>query len=105
MVRVLDRLFFHIYLPLARPAIINLGVLQIMWSLQDFLFPLMYLTRDELYTATVAVNSFQGAYGLTPQNLGRYNAALVLISIPTILLFVFAQKYIINGVTSGSVKE
>ncbi len=99
------QVFTRIYLPLARPAVINLGVLQIMWSLQDFLFPLMFLTSDENYTATVAVNTFQGAYGMSPQDLGRYNAALILIAIPAIAIFLIAQKYIINGVTSGSVKE
>ncbi len=97
--------FFKVYFPLAKPAIINLAVLQVMWSLQDFLFPLMFLTRDEAYTTTVAVNAFKGAYGMTPQNLGRYNAALVLISIPSILIFVFAQKFIVNGIASGAVKE
>ncbi len=96
---------FRIYLPLAKPAMINLAVLQLMWSFQDFLFPLMFLTKDEAYTTTVAVNAFKGAYGMTAQSLGRYNAALVLISIPTILIFIFAQKYIVNGVTSGAVKE
>lgn len=97
--------FLKIYFPLAKPAIINLAVLQVMWSFQDFLFPLMFLTKDEGYTTTVAVNAFKGAYGMTPQNLGRYNAALVLISIPSILIFVFAQKFITNGITSGAVKE
>ena len=101
----IQRCFFNIYLPLAKPAIINLAVLQIMWSFQDFLFPLMFLTKDSAYTTTVAVNAFKGAYGMTPQNLGRYNAALVLISIPSILIFVFAQKFIVNGITSGAVKE
>ena len=97
--------FFKIYFPLAKPAVINLAVLQVMWSFQDFLFPLMFLTKDEAYTTTVAVNAFKGAYGMTPQNLGRYNAALVLISVPTIIIFVLAQKYITNGITSGAVKE
>ena len=96
--------FFQIYLPLAKPVILNLGVLQFMWSLQDFLFPLMFLVDDNLYTATVAVNSFQGAYGMSPQDLGRYNAALVLIAIPSILIFIISQKYIIDGVVSGSTK-
>lgn len=99
------RCYLSIYLPLAKPAIINLAVLQVMWSFQDFLFPLMFLTREKAYTTTVAVNAFKGAYGMSPQSLGRYNAALVLISIPTILIFVFAQKFIVNGITSGAVKE
>lgn len=51
------------------------------------------------------LDAFKGAYGMTPQNLGRYNAALVLISIPSILIFTFAQKFIVNGITSGAVKE
>lgn len=96
--------YFRIYLPLAKPAMINLAVLQLMWSFQDFLFPLMFLTRDDTYTTTVAVNAFKGAYGMSAQSLGRYNAALVLISIPTILIFIFAQKFIVNGVTSGAIK-
>lgn len=99
------QIFRYIYMPLAKPAFINLGVLQLMWSLQDFFFPLMFLTKEKLYTTTVAVNSLKGAYGMTPQNLGRYNAALVLISIPAILIFVVMQKYIMNGIVSGSVKE
>ena len=48
----IQRCFFSIYLPLAKPAIINLAVLQIMWSFQDFLFPLMFLTKDKAYTTT-----------------------------------------------------
>lgn len=101
----ISRTYFSIYLPLAKPAVINLAVLQVMWSFQDFLFPLMFFTKEELYTTTVAVNAFKGAYGMSPQSLGRYNAALVWISVPTILIFVFAQKFIVNGITSGAVKE
>lgn len=101
----IESTFFQIFMPLSRPAMINLFVLQIMWSLQDFLFPTMFLTNSKLYTTTVAVNTFRGAYGIYGANLGRYNASLVLISIPTILIFVFAQKYIVNGISAGSVKE
>lgn len=49
----IQRCFFSIYLPLAKPAIINLAVLQIMWSFQDFLFPLMFLTKDKAYTTSL----------------------------------------------------
>lgn len=101
----ISRTFRSIYLPLAKPAIINLAILQVMWSFQDFLFPVMFLTNEERYTTTVAVNAFKGAYGMNAQSLGRYNAALVLISIPTIIIFLCAQKHIVNGVTSGAVKE
>jgi len=99
------QVFFHIYFPLAKPAMINLGVLQVMWSLQDFLFPLMFLTDSKKFTATVAVNSFKGVYGVTGANLGRYNAALVLIGIPSIIIFACVQKYIVNGITAGAIKD
>lgn len=99
------QIFTKIYFPLAKPAVINLTVLQIMWSFQDFLMPTMFLTKGKLFTATVAVNSFRGAYGMSGQNLGRYNAALVLIAIPAIVIFVFAQKYIVGGITAGGVKD
>ena len=101
----IGRIFTDIFFPLAKPAVINLGVLQIMWSFQEFLFPLMYLTKPKLYTATVAINSFRGVYGIAGQNLGRYNAALVLIGVPAIIVFVLAQKYIIRGITSGAIKD
>jgi len=99
------KVFSRVYLPLAKPALINLCVLQIMWSFQDFLLPLMFLTSPKLYTATVAVNAFKGVYGVTAANLGRYNAALVLIGLPSVLVFVFAQKYIVNGITTGAIKD
>ena len=73
--------------------------------ISGFFIPADVSYKDQAYTTTVAVNAFKGAYGMSAQSLGRYNAALVLISIPTILIFVFAQKYIVNGVTSGAVKE
>jgi raffinose/stachyose/melibiose transport system permease protein len=99
------QVFTRIYFPLAKPALINLGVLQVMWSFQDFLIPLMFLTKKTLFTATVAINVFKGVYGLTGRNLGYYNAALVIISIPAIITFAFAQKYIVSGITSGALKE
>ena len=97
--------FFMIFFPLSQPALINLGVLQVMWSFQDFFAPLMFLTRNSLFTATVAVNVFRGVYGIAGRDLGRYNAALVLLGVPAIALFAVFQKYIVTGITSGALKE
>lgn len=99
------QIFIKIFFPLSKPALINLGILQMMWSFQDFFMPLMFTTNNKIYTATVAVNSFKGAFGLVGQNLGRYNAALVLVGMPAIIIFIFSQKYIINGIMSGSIKD
>jgi ABC-type glycerol-3-phosphate transport system permease component len=99
------QVFHRIFFPIAKPVLINLGVLQIMWSFQDFYIPLMYLTKQSLFTATIAVNVYKGLYGTIGGDTGLYNAALTLIGIPAILIFIFAQQYIVKGITSGSVKE
>ncbi len=98
-------IFRHIYLPLARPALIPLGVLSVMWSFQDFLMPLMFLTDPQLTTAAMAVSSFQEYLSFTPDNIGRYNAALVLLAIPALVLVIFGQRFITQGLTSGGIKE
>lgn len=98
------QMFTRIYLPLSAPALINLGVLSVMWSFQDFLLPLMFLTDKSVLTATVAVNTLKGLFGFTSADYGKFNASLVVLGIPAAVLFLFARKYITNGITSGSVK-
>jgi ABC-type glycerol-3-phosphate transport system permease component len=98
-------IFARIFFPLAGPALINLGVLQVMWSFQDFLLPLMFLTKNRLFTSTIAINVFKGEYGVVGPNIGYLNAALVLISVPSILIFSFARRFIVGGLTAGSLKE
>ncbi|WP_054028440.1 carbohydrate ABC transporter permease [Bacillus sp. FJAT-28004] len=97
--------FIHIYLPLSIPALINLGVLSIMWSFQDFLLPLMFLTDKSVLTATVAVNTLKGLFGFSPADLGKFNAALVVLGMPGVVIFTFARKFITSGITSGAVKD
>lgn len=97
--------FRRIYLPLARPALIPLGVLAIMWSFQDFLLPLMFITDPQLTTASMAVSSFQEYLSFTPDNIGKYNASLVLLAVPALILIVFGQRFITAGLTSGGIKE
>ncbi|MFC5529377.1 carbohydrate ABC transporter permease [Cohnella yongneupensis] len=99
------QMFSRIYLPLATPALINLGVLSVMWSFQDFLLPLMFLTDKSVLTATVAVNTLKGLFGFSPADLGKFNAALVVLGMPAIMIFLFARKYITSGITSGAVKD
>ncbi len=98
-------IYRDIYLPLSRPAMVNLGVLQFMWSLQDFFLPLMFLTEQKLAPATVAINVYKGAFGNSGPDLGRLNAALVMTALPTVLVFVLAEKYIAQGLSAGALKE
>ncbi len=76
-----------------------------MWSFQDFLLPLMFITDPQLTTAAMAVSSFQEYLSFTPDNIGRYNASLVLLAIPALVLVIFGQRFITQGLTSGGIKE
>ena len=99
------KIYSHIYLPLSKPCLMNLGVLCIMWSLQDFLMPTMFTTKTYLATATVAISTLRGAFGTWGNALGRYNAALVLIAVPSLILLILGQKHLVNGITSGALKD
>ncbi len=76
-----------------------------MWSFQDFLLPLMFITDPQLTTASMAVSSFQEYLSFTPDNIGKYNASLVLLAVPALVLIVFGQRFITAGLTSGGIKE
>lgn len=101
----LFQVFYQVYLPLSRSALINLGVLTVMWSFNDFLLPLMFQIKPEMTTAAMAVQSFQEYLSFTPDNIGRYNASLVLLGLPALLLVIFGQRYITQGLTAGGIKE
>jgi ABC-type glycerol-3-phosphate transport system permease component len=99
------RIFRHVFLPLSRPALINLAALAVMWSLQDFLFPSLILKKAELSTAAQAVQTIESAFGPTPQQTSQYFAALVLLAVPAVVLIVGGLKFITQGITAGGVKE
>ena len=98
------KIFSRIYIPMAQPALTNLGVLCIMWSFQDFLMPLMFLSKKGLTTATAAVATFKNLMGFTANDIGYYNASLVLLGIPSLIILAVAQRYIRLGITGGAVK-
>ncbi|WP_210506940.1 carbohydrate ABC transporter permease [Naasia sp. SYSU D00057] len=99
------RVFWHIFLPMTRPAIANLLVLCMIWSLQDFLWPSMLFTNPGMTTAAQAVSSFANALGRSAEDFGRYNASLVLLAVPAVLFVLFGLRFIVNGFASGSSKE
>lgn len=99
------RLFWSVFLPMTRPAIANLTVLCMIWSLQDFLWPSMLFTDPNLTTAAQAVATFSNALGRSAEDFGRYNASLVLLAIPAALFVLFGLRFIVNGLGSGSTKD
>jgi raffinose/stachyose/melibiose transport system permease protein len=99
------QIFRHVFLPMARPAIVNLGVLCFMWSLQDFLWPTILYDNPSMTTAAQAVATFQNALTGSPTDDARYDASLVLLAVPAVLLVVFGQRFITSGMTAGAVKD
>lgn len=99
------RAFLDVFLPLSRPALINLGALSMMWSLQDFLLPSLFLGDVENTTAAQAVLRFKEVLGVTPTGIGRYNASLVLLAVPALIIILFGLRFITQGLTAGGVKE
>jgi raffinose/stachyose/melibiose transport system permease protein len=94
------QIFRRIYLPLGKPALAVVAIWQTMMSWNDFLLPLVTLGDNELKPLTLVPLAYRGMYLSQP---GALFAILVLISIPVIALFVFIQKYLVNGL-SGAIK-
>lgn len=92
--------FWRIYLPLGKPALAVVAVWQTMMSWNDFLLPLVTLGDNELKPLTLVPLAYRGMYLSQP---GALFAILVLISVPVVVLFVFIQKYLVNGL-SGAIK-
>jgi multiple sugar transport system permease protein len=92
--------FRKIVLPIVMPGISSAAIFTLFLSLNDFLIALL-LTSVEAKTFTVAISEFVNSYNY---DLGPMMAGAFLYSFPIILISLFAQKYIISGMTSGSVK-
>lgn len=98
------QIFLRIYLPMNKGAAINLAILQFIWSFQDFLLPTYFLSKRELTTATQMVSSFNRTQTVTPKDLGAFSAALVLLAVPVIIVYLIFSQYIKRGITSGGIK-
>ena len=95
--------FARIVLPLTGPALATLAVLSFMGSWNSFLWPLLIINDRELMTLPIALSTLQGLYpGQTQWNIVM--AGTVLATIPTILVFLFAQRWVIEGVAGSGVK-
>ncbi len=94
------RIYWQVILPLARPALAVLAIFSIMWRWNDFLWPLIVLSRSEKYTLQVGLNAFFGELNVP----WHYVLAMtVLTLLPITLVFAFLQQFISTGIaTTGS---
>jgi multiple sugar transport system permease protein len=95
-------IFYKLVLPLAKPAVSTIVILNFVWRWNDYEAPLIFLTNSKLYTLTVGLTNFIDESGFSQDHLIMAAATVALI--PMVLVFLLGQKYFIEGLTSGSVK-
>lgn len=95
------RIYWQIILPLTRPALAVLAIFSVMWRWNDFLWPLIVLSRSELFTLQVGLNAFQGELNIQ----WHYVLAMtVLTLLPVSLVFMVLQRFITTGIATTGMK-
>ncbi|MBP1849729.1 carbohydrate ABC transporter permease [Rhizobium halophytocola] len=95
------QIYWRIVLPLAAPALAVLAIFSVVWRWNDFLWPLIVLSRSSLYTLQVGLNVYAGQLNVQWQYI---LAMTVVTMIPVILVFVFLQRFITRGIATSGLK-
>lgn len=96
------RVFFSIVLPLLKPVTATVAALHVLWLWNDFNIALIILQKEQVRTLTVKQFYFFSQY---TTEYGMAFASAILCMIPVLVFFLFAQKYLIEGVSAGAVKN
>ena len=95
------QIYRRIVLPLSLPAIAVLGIFSVVWRWNDFLWPLVALSRKDLYTLQVGLSAYSGELNVQ----WHYVLAMTMVSMaPMVLIFVFLQRYVTTGIASTGIK-
>ena len=94
--------FFMIVLPVLKPTMISVGILETMWVWNDYLLPYLVLDRKKFTTVPILIQYFKGSYGRV--EMGPMMACIMLTVLPIIVVYLICQKHIIKGVVAGAVK-
>jgi raffinose/stachyose/melibiose transport system permease protein len=95
------RFVFQILMPLIKPAVATVTVLHAIGIWNEIILPTIYLTKDDYYPITRGLVVFEGVYG---SNWPGLAAAVLMLAVPMVILFLVLQRHIISGLTGGSVK-
>ncbi len=95
------RIWFQIIMPLTKPALVTMVVLIFTWTWNDYENPLIFLTSEKLFTIPLGLNKFIDEYGT---QFGPMMAAAACSLLPMFVIFMFGQKYFVEGVASSGVK-
>lgn len=94
--------YFLVVLPILRPTLVSVGILEAMWVWNDYLLPTLVLDIRQYKTIPMLIQYFRGSYGSV--EMGPMMASIMLTIIPIIIVYLIGQKYIIKGVAAGAVK-
>lgn len=97
------QIFWHVMLPLARPAMMTLSILTFLYAWNDYLWPLVSAQRQEFFTITLGLASIQSNFAQS-EGLGRVMASGVIASLPVVLMFLIFQRYVVQAMTVGGSK-
>ncbi|MFR1050108.1 MAG: carbohydrate ABC transporter permease [Oscillospiraceae bacterium] len=94
--------FFLIVLPMLKPTLVSVGILEAMWVWNDYLLPTLVLDIKNYMTIPMLIQHFRGSFGRV--EMGPMMACIMLTIIPIVIVYLLGQKYIIKGVAAGAVK-
>lgn len=97
------QIFWHIMLPLSRPALATIAILTFLYAWNDYLWPLVSAQQTEMYTITLGLASLQGNFAQS-EGLGSVMASGVIASLPVVILFLIFQRYVVRAVALGGSK-
>ena len=95
------QIYFKVIMPLTKPSFATVAIFAFLWSYNDLFTQMFFLRRPEMRTITRLLNELTSQEGT---NYGLMAAAVTLVVVPVVIVYIFLQKYIIKGMTAGAVK-
>ena len=99
------RIWARILMPISTPMIATTGVLTFVYSWNEYLIPLLLIRDESKYPVTLASTYFMETRSQTPEMVAQEYAALILMTIPSIIVYLISQKWLQSGITAGAVKS
>jgi ABC-type glycerol-3-phosphate transport system permease component len=99
------QVLWHVILPLSKPALAMVGIFTFWWYWNSFLDPLIYISDSRQFTITLAMNAFNQQYSRSAGYYDRILAGSVLSLLPMVVIFIFAQRYFIEGIQMQGLKQ
>lgn len=99
------QVYWYIMLPLSIPIIATIAVLTFVYSWNEYLIPLLMIRSESKYTVTLAARYFMETTHQSPADVARVYSALIMMTIPSVAIYLFSQKFLHTGITAGAIKQ